>query len=163
MPLIPLRNRRKEIVAFAIVDAEDVDQISKRTWCVFVTKYAGRRLPKKNGKQQASLMHREILGAKKGEEVDHKNGNGLDNRKENLRLCTRSQNNMNSTKRAGTSSKFKGVYFNKARSKWAAEIEIGGMGKSLGLFINEIDAAHAYNLAAKKHFREFAKLNEVAP
>lgn len=91
-------------------------------------------------------------------EIDHINGDRADNRLENLREVTRSQNNMN-CKPKGGSSRFKGVTFDKEKRLWAAQIKADGQRKFLGRYSSEEDAAHAYDDAANKHFGEFARLN----
>jgi HNH endonuclease len=93
-------------------------------------------------------------------EIDHINGDCLDNRRENLRKATRSQNMANQPKIGGTwSSHYKGVTWFKQRQKWRAQIKIEGRNHHLGLFINEDDAAKAYDEAAFQAFGEFAHLN----
>lgn len=90
---------------------------------------------------------------------DHKNRSRYDNRKENLRECSYSQNSMNRTKVGGTSSKYKGVYWNKKQEKWLCYIALMGKRTYLGSFTDEVKAASAYNKAAIEMFKEFANLN----
>ena len=90
---------------------------------------------------------------------DHINHNGLDNRKQNLRNCTITQNNANSRSARGASSKYKGVSRNKKRKKWAAYIKKGKKQTRIGFFEDETEAAIAYDKAAKKYHGEFANLN----
>ena len=104
-------------------------------------------------------MHREIMNAPKGIVVDHKNGDSLDNRRTNLRLATQLQNCYNIKKRENTLSEFIGVYLEKGRKKWRARIRHNRKLIQLGQFDSEIDAARAYDEAAKKYHGEFARLN----
>jgi hypothetical protein len=105
-------------------------------------------------------IHREIMNAPDGLLVDHKNGDGLDNRRSNLRLATHSQNQCNKLKiKTKVTSQYVGVHFDKRRSQWATSIRNNGKTIWLGRFDSEIDAAKAYDQAAKKHHGEFARLN----
>lgn len=128
------------------------------------TAYAiGRRL---DSYQPDSIeMHRLLLGLPQYRErrvdVDHINGVGLDNRRENLRLATRAQNLANSASRRGTSD-FKGVSHDKQTGRWVAQITIDGRNKKLGRFDTEAQAALAYNIAAREAWGEFSRLNEVS-
>jgi hypothetical protein len=103
-------------------------------------------------------MHHFILGVK-GVIVDHINGNGLDNRKSNLRICTHKQNCRSSRKRKKSVSKYKGVHWCRKTKKWVAQIGLDGRTKHLGYFKIEKNAALAYDRAAVKYFGEFALLN----
>ena len=97
-----------------------------------------------------------------GKGIDHRDMNGLNNQRSNLRFCTLSQNAMNRRKRENTSSIYKGVYFNNQRGKkWKAQIRINGKQIHLGLFDFEVDAARAYNMKAIELFCEFANLNII--
>jgi hypothetical protein len=104
-------------------------------------------------------MHREIMNPKDSRFVDHKNCDSLDNRKSNLRLATRAENNCNRRKIKNTTSRFIGVNFYKPTSNWDCRITYQGKRIRLGKFDNEIDAAMAYDAAAKKYHGEFARLN----
>lgn len=121
--------------------------------------------PRVQGKfqQRTIFLHRAVLGLKPGDpDVDHRNRNGLDNRRENLRLATKSQNGMNQGKqRRDTSSQFKGVSFHKGPQKWCAYITVNGKKIGLGHYDTEIEGARAYNIAAREHFVEFALFNDV--
>ena len=149
---------------YAIVDEEDYEKISSFKWHVRKTKhakYAGHS--ERAGKTCVSTrMHRVILGLKKGDglEVDHINRNGLDNRRCNLRICTKQQNQMNSIKKRGN-NKYKGVSFFKAQKKYAAIITKNRKKHFLGCYCNKEKAAIAYNEAAIRYFGEYARLNEV--
>ncbi len=104
-------------------------------------------------------MHREILNTPDGFVTDHINGNGLDNREANLRVCTREQNKQNSVKRTKTSSKFKGVDWYKPYKKWRVRITFEKKPMHIGLYDDEVKAAQAYDQKAIELFGEFANLN----
>lgn len=148
----------------AIVDANDFDWLNQWKWNYHKFGYAIRtqHVAMLNRKQKKTgiRMHRLIMNAPAGSDVDHINGNTLDNRRCNLRLCTRSQNMMNQKKTRGL-SKYKGVYLNGERNKWMARLKINRRTIFLGRFSSQEEAALAYNNAAKKYFGQFAKLNEV--
>ncbi len=149
---------------YAIVDPKDYEQLNKHKWYVQRTKqmfYAVRRAKgHERAKGQIVWMHRSILPPPEGMCIDHINNNSLDNRKANLRLATPAQNARNRRKMAvKTSSKYKGVSYHAGQRKWCAAIRVNGQYKYFGLFQNEIDAAKAYDSAAKKYHKEFAVLN----
>lgn len=150
---------------FAIVDAAYYDFIMRWDWH-YCNGYAIRRkyIGIIDGKQiQKTIhMHRLINRTVIGCLTDHKNGNGLDNRKDNLRSCTYSENNMNSKFRKNCTSKYKGVAWHKQTKKWRAYISKNKKTKYLGLFKNEEDAAKKYNEAAKELFGEFSRLNNIS-
>lgn len=104
-------------------------------------------------------LHRLVIGAKSGQLVDHINGDGLDNRRENLRIATRSQNKQNARGHINSSSRYKGVHV--VRGTYHAYIQHEGKLQRLGKYPTELDAAKAYNEAATRYFGQFAKLNEV--
>jgi hypothetical protein len=142
-----------------IIDDEDFLKIKNYNWyaskCKNITYATGYN------KKDKQYMHRLIMNASKSEIIDHINNNGLDNRKQNLRICTVSQNAQNNRKRRDTSSIYKGVCYNKRNSKWMASLKINGKFKYLGEFKEEIDAAKAYNNKAIELFGEFANLNNI--
>jgi len=150
---------------YAIVDPDDYYWLSEYKWFAsggcYNRFYAVCRKADPNGKRPKVIsMHREVMNTPDGLECDHINGRTLDNRKANLRSATRLQNSWNLSKssRAGY-SKYKGITFRKGPQKWAATICVNGRPIFLGLFKDEIQAAKAYDKAAKKYFGEFAKLN----
>ena len=103
-------------------------------------------------------MHREIMGASPGQYVDHIDGDGLNNRKSNLRLCNSMENGGNQKSRGGT-SKYKGVYFYRPTKKWKAQVRVGGKKTHLGYFNKEEDAAMAHDAAAREAFGEYCCVN----
>jgi hypothetical protein len=147
---------------FTIVDPQDFYRLSFFHWTLDGKKeniYAIRNLISANEKTKIIRMHREIMQAPAGLFVDHRNNNGLDNRRSNLRPATHSQNMQNRGKRKNAGSIFMGVSFDKWTGKWKARIRSDGKKMYLGRFDIEIDAAKAYDEAARKYHKEFARLN----
>lgn len=142
---------------FALIDDADHPKVGGRKWFYHKTGYA-RRNYWVNGKCKTELMHRTILDAPNDMEVDHINGNGLDNRRSNLRICTHAQNIHNSDNSSNTSG-YKGV--GKHLGRWAAYICFQGRQTTIGRFGTPEQAALAYNNKAKELFGEFAKLNKI--
>ncbi len=147
----------------AIVDDEDFKLVSDYKWHVFQSKhdwYAKAHI-KKNNKRTSLQMHRLIMDVPQDIQIDHIDHNGLNNRRSNLRFATNQQNNFNRNTHIGSSSKYKGVSWDKSAEKWRAQIAINGKNNWLGCFSKEKDAAQAYNKAALKLFGEFAYLNDA--
>jgi len=146
----------------AIVDLEDQPRVMARKWRVAVDGTTGRAIQVCSG-ERLSLAHF-VLGVSPNRRIliDHKSGNIFDNRKNNLRLCTPSENNANSRKRNGTTSQYKGVSWYSPRKTWRAQTKKHGVGYHLGYYHDEKQAALAYNKAAVVLFGEFARLNEIA-
>ena len=155
MKKIPLTQNK-----FAIVDDEDYEYLNQRKWC-FDGRYAVRNSPRHHYKRTQISMHRFIMTAPDNMQVDHKNLNRLDNRKANLRLCTPAQNSYNANKRSHNKSGYKGVSWVKSRQKYLAQIHIEGKTKNLGRFVVLKEAVKVYNESAKKHYGEFARLNQL--
>ena len=144
-----------------LLDPESYDLVKEYKWTSWQSSpekpiYA---VGKKSGTKKLVYLHRLLKGFPAGKVVDHKNGNGLDNRLKNLRVCYSGQNNMNQKKTRG-SSRFKGVSWSKTRDKWRAEIAIHRKTTVIGYFEDEVEAARAYNFQALKIHGEFAKINE---
>lgn len=121
--------------------------------------YAARKAPRINGKSKPIYMHRVIANAPTGMQVDHIDGNTLNNQVENLRICTTSQNRTNNKKQSNNTSGFTGVTWRPKLKKWAAQIQLNKKGFYLGIFENLEDAAKAYDKKAKELFGKFARLN----
>lgn len=140
----------------AILDDEDYELFKNQKWTLGNNGYAYRNY--RNGREP--YLHRLILQAPKGIYVDHKNGDKLDNRRENIRLCTQRQNAANQQMQTRPkSSKYKGVYWSRTNNHWIAQIKFNGKMNYLGWFRTEHQAALVYDLWAKDIFGEFAKLN----
>ncbi len=160
----------------ALVDDEDHEELSRFKWHAAAKMvkgekafYAARTIiestlvdGKTFSRKIVIYMHRLILGAIGSLKGDHRNGNTLDNRRENLRECTKAQNNMNARKPShGLSSPYKGVVLFKRDGRFRAYIKKDGKQRHLGYFDTQEGAAMAYNQAAKELFGEFALLNQV--
>jgi len=141
----------------ALVDDADYERLSKFKWC-----YNDGYAVCKPRRGQKIYMHREIMQTPKGMEVDHANSCGLDNRRENMRNCTRSQNQANRGCQSNNKYGYKGVSFSNREKKFRAMIQIGGRKIHVGYFYTAKEAAMAYNDAAKNVHGEFAKLNTIS-
>lgn len=140
-----------------LVDEEDYEYINQWKWCVNGKKDSFCAVRSKEGK--TVYMSRKIMKCPKDKLVDHKNGDSLDNRRANLRICTAFQNNTNAKKSKNNTSGYKGVYWDKYNKKWVATLTLNYRQKNLGRFRIKEEAALAYNEAALKYFGEFARLN----
>jgi hypothetical protein len=140
----------------SIVDDDDFESLSQNKWHILRNGYA-RRPGKQRDKISGTVyMHRQIMGFPNGLQVDHINGNKLDNRKCNLRLATNSQNHCNRGKQANNTSGYKGVSWHKQANKWNARIVLLGRKISLGLYNDPKDASEAYLTASKIYHGEFS-------
>jgi len=156
MKEIPLTNSP----LVALVDDEDFAPVSKYCWHVSQGYVVHSVTP-----LTKLRLHRVVMRPDKEQLVDHKNHNPLDCRKSNLRIATKADNNRNqilsSKRKAGASSEYKGVYWHKRDQKWRAQIGLNYKRIMLGNFSSELEAARAYNRAAKLFFGQFAFLNPV--
>lgn len=145
----------------ALVDDVDFQMLSQWKWHAVKSRnkiYSYRqdcsKIPYKT-----VLMHRIVINAKNGDIVDHIDGDGLNNQKSNLRICTNTENMRNREKPLNNTSGYKGVSLYKRYSRYVAYIFFEGKRKHLGYFDDPIDAARAYDAKAKEYFGEFANLN----
>ena len=161
--LYPLRHGK-----VALVDDADHERLAAFHWTATERKsrsgdertwYAVRTVTAAPGKRRMILMHREIVGAPPGSEVDHRNSDGLDNRRANIRLCTTQQNSHNSRPRVRSGSAFKGVSWSASGGAWIAQIKTGDGYRNLGLYSSEEDAARVYDQAAREAYGTYAWLN----
>ncbi len=125
--------------AVAIVDDKDFDKVSEYKWYCSSMGYASRT-EHKNGTKKEILLHRFLMGAKKGQEIDHINRNSLDNTRSNLRFCTRSENNHNRGINKNNKSGYTGVYWHKGAGKWLAQIMLDKKRINVGLFDDPLSA-----------------------
>lgn len=144
---------------FALIDRADWPLVAHRTWCAKQGKagnwYAISGCSPKSRGTGRKYMHKMILQTE--DRVDHIDGNGLNNRRNNLRITTLAQNNRN--RRPQNGATLKGAYWHKKKKLWHARISVNNRDVFLGYFDNQIDAVRAYDQAALKYYGEFARLN----
>ena len=137
---------------YALVDDQDYDRlVAEGSW--HFDRYA-----KRVNKRVVTYMHRVVMGSPVDEQVDHINGDKLDNRRCNLRVCTCSENLAN---RHVSRNKYRGVSWDKRRGKWKAVLGFHYSRIDIGRFDTQEEAAEAYNLVARQLFGEYARLNAV--
>lgn len=150
---------------FALVDDEDFDDLAPHKWFYGCDGYAARNSTGTWPRRHTIMMHRVITDAPKGLQVDHINGNKIDNRRRNLRIVTSAQNRYNSNASKGVvgrTSRYKGVSWNPNSRKWSARICENGKDVNLLFTESEVEAALAYNKAAIRIYGEFARLNDIS-
>lgn len=155
--LVPLTQGK-----FALIDEEDRHHVDNQVWSACRYKnlwYAIARI-RTDGKYRHAKLHRDIASPPKGFIVDHINGNGLDNRRSNLRVCTQRENMHNTTRwRVNNTSGFIGVHWSKKAKKWCAQVRMGGRAIWLGEFDDPVEAAKVRDVAVIKMHGPFAPLN----
>lgn len=152
---------------FAEIDDDDAAIVLAHIWHALpsqhdeeiLTWYAVTNISNDAGGYNSLSMHRLLINPPKGFQVDHKDRNGLNNKRNNLRLATCAQNSQNKRKRKNSASLYKGVWFYVKYNTWRALIRIKNKLKIIGRFNTEEEAARAYDYEALKHFGEFARLN----
>lgn len=148
----------------AVIDDVDLHRVIKHKWSLAVRKDATsvgesvRFYVRTKSIEGSPYLHQFIINSKPGMKVDHKNHDGLDNRRDNLRECSTSQNGANQRKTRG-SSIYKGVSWHKQLSKWDCRIKSDGVSVYIGVFYSEEDAARAYDRKARELFGCFALTN----
>lgn len=136
------------------IDDEDYDFVSQHAWCRSCSGYIVGWV---RGKTRR--LHRVLMNTPDGFDTDHIDGNRMNNKKSNLRICTHSENVYNSSPSRDCASKYKGVGWNKQNKKWTSNIRFNGKLTHLGYFRDEKVAAQTYNDAAIRLFGKFARLN----
>lgn len=144
----------------ALVDDEDFEDLNQYKWhaAKFGNNFYAMRNIRIDGKRTSIKMHREIMGRKNIDHIDH---DGLNNQRSNLRVCTHQENHMNRRANINATSAYKGVSFKKQTGRWIAKIHINDKQINIGSFADEVDAARAYNKKAIELFCEFANLNVI--
>lgn len=135
----------------SLIDDHDAEAVNKFKWHFF-SGYAVRSLYKHPSGKNKEFLHNFLMGPGEGLEVDHIDGNPLNNQRENLRVCTHAQNNRNRKRAKNNTSGYKGVSFHKNTGRWQAAL-------SLGLYSSKEEAALAFDKAAIAFFGEYASLN----
>ncbi len=146
---------------YALVDDEDYGWLMQWKWGAHhsMGRYFASAWVLVDGAKRSMKMHRLILNAPEGEEVDHKNNNALDNRRQNIRICSRSENMRNRPPSIRNKSGYKGVFWSKSYKKWHVKIRASVKQETVGYSFCLIKAAKMYDAAAKKAFGDFAWLN----
>lgn len=158
MKKIKLKSRQQD--RDALVEDEDFELVNKHSWFYcngYASSYIGGYV---NSKKKQTKMHRMIMDAPWNKEVDHVNGNKLDNRRSNLRICSMADNKKNKGFSKNNTSGFKGVSWSKTLNYWIASITVNRK-----VFVkyckSKEEAAKKYNLMAMEHHGSFAKLNKI--
>jgi hypothetical protein len=142
------------------IDKNDLPLINNNKWRV-QEMMPGYKYVVAYIKGEEILLHRLLKKCGPGKVVDHINGNSLDNRRSNLRICSQAENMMNKNKYKNNKSGYKGVWFHKNKKRWEVQIRIGGKKIYLGVVNSPEMGAIIYNSAAKEYFGEFARLNKI--
>jgi hypothetical protein len=151
MKKIQIGGHKKGKIGYALVSDEDFEKINQHNW-FFNGSYAASRIEGKNIR-----MHTFLMNTPKGMETDHIDGNGLNNQRLNLRVCTHRENSLNQTIRKNNTSGIKGVCWSIQYKKWEVKIRAGNKRLTVGRFLNLKDATIAYRKAADKYHGNFAR------
>lgn len=143
----------------ALIDEEDYERVSQRNWQANIRHYTVYAQTNKLGTRSSISLHRFLLDAPSGVWVDHRDGNGLNCCKSNLRFATPTENQSNKRRNAGSRGGLKGIWWDSRELLWRAEIRVNGRKFSLGRFIDPEEGARAYDEAARIHFGAFARVN----
>jgi hypothetical protein len=154
MKSIPLTKGR-----VALIDDEDYERVSQYKWCLSCGRYAQSKMG--NRRNKPVYLHRFIMNAQPGQEVDHINRNTLDNRRSNLRFCSHQKNMANSVHVKKGASGYRGVFLDKRRGTFYAQVVVNGKAYTSSGYRTAKEAAIAYNKMNNQHNGEFGILNEV--
>jgi hypothetical protein len=142
-----------------LIDVDDLAFVSRFGWYIaYVGKLKESRVVRSG---DFAYLHRLLMAAPDGFDVDHQFHNGLDNRRSHLRVCTSAQNNQNTRRHTNGTSKYKGVHLCRKTGRWRVQCGTRDQRVFLGSFTNEIEAARVYNEWAKKQYGSMAYLNPV--
>lgn len=154
MDTLPVYNKQGQIIARTRIDLETKESLARHRWYLNPDGYAVCHVSTARGRKTI-YMHRLVNHTPEDLLTDHINGDRLDNRRENLRTATYSQNNANSRPRRRR-GRYRGVYWHNPTGKWVAQISVDGRLRHLGLFASELSAARAYDQAAQEFFGPYA-------
>lgn len=155
MKKILLKNNPHEI----LVSDKDYRRVIDAGPWYYAHHYAIRSIKKPDGKWTTERVHRFITGVQRSLEVDHRDGNGLNNQRRNLRVCTHKQNEGNRKLNKNNTSGYKGVSWNKSAGKWQVHIRKDSKSVNLGYFVDKEEAARAYDKASRMYHKTFSKAN----
>lgn len=155
---MPVYDKEGRIIARTRIDPRDHEKMMVHRWNLSPDGYVVRHVTRAGGKKKTIRLHRVVNRTPEGMLTDHVNGNKLDNRRQNLRSATPSQNNANSRPRPRR-SRYRGVYWHNQAGKWVSQISVNGTVRHLGLFRSEDRAGRAYDEVAQIEYGEFARLN----
>ena len=141
----------------ALVDAEDYERVNQHKWHYHKQGYARRMLPIGSGKKKVLCMHHMIIDVPEGFHPDHINGNGLDNRRVNLRIATPTQNSHNAKMRGDNTTGHRGIFEDKKYNKWRVAFKIDGVQKQFGYYDSKQEAIDMYHSVSKSLRGEFAR------
>lgn len=147
---------------FTLVDADDAPELLKYSW--YAKKSRSTFVAARKPTTGVVYMHRAILGVSKQLFTDHRDGNGLDNRRSNLRACTVVENNRNRRRMQSTNtSGYRGVFWERSCGRWRAQISVNDKNVHLGVFMSKENAARAYEEASRRFYGEFSPLGGTLP
>jgi len=150
---IPLRNG-----VSTSLDDEDYDRAQAFRWHKTANGYVAGTVIEQGARKRVYL-HRWLLDAQPGQLVDHLDGNPLNNRRANLRLATRSQNQANRRRNRTSRSRYKGVTWHQGQQRWMARLQVNGRRITIGYYADPLQAAYEYDAFARTYFGEYARLN----